>query len=54
MRTIKVHFSDGNSLVTAINGTRDEIEKYYLGKYFNLGDGEKDKMEKAIRIEFLN
>lgn len=53
MKTIKAHFSDGNFLITAINGTREEIEKYYLGKYFNLGNGEKDKMEKAIRIEFL-
>ena len=54
MKTIKVTFSGGNSLVTSITGTREEIEKYYLGNFFNIGDGENDKEEKAIKVEFLD
>jgi len=54
MKTIKVTFSGGNSLVTSINGTQEEIEKYYLGNSFNIGDGEKDRIERAVKVEFLD
>lgn len=55
MRAIKVHFDNGDSLVTSINGSNQEIENYYLGNTFNLGDGAGgDKMVKAVRIEFLS
>lgn len=57
MRTVKVIFADGNSLVTSINGTDDEIRAYYIGKEFNFGDTEahpKDKMVKAVYVEFLD
>lgn len=56
MKTIKVYFEDGNTLATSINGTKKEIENYYLGKCFQFGDTEecpKDKMVKAIKVEFL-
>jgi hypothetical protein len=50
----KVTFLNGDSLVTSINGTQEEIEKYYLGNSFNLGCGEKDRMTIAIKVEFLD
>jgi hypothetical protein len=51
MKTFKVFFNDGNYLTTGFNGTMQEAESYYLGHLFNLGDGEKDHMVKAIRIQ---
>lgn len=53
MRTIKAYFSDGDSLISQINGTTDEIEEYYLGKIFNLGSV-TDRLVKCVRIEFLD
>ncbi len=56
MTDIRVHFEDGNTITTAINGTRAEIEDYYVGKRFQFGDTEecpRDKMVKAVRVEFL-
>lgn len=53
--TVNVTFDNGNSLTTDINGTREEITKYYLGNTFNLGDGNGgDLLTKAINVEFLN
>jgi hypothetical protein len=52
MKTIRVTFEDGNSLVTAINGTHDEIRQYYIGQTFNLGR-EDDHLTKAVSVEFL-
>lgn len=56
MKTAKVYFEDGNTLTTSINGTKKEIEAYYIGKRFQFGDTEehpRDKMVKAIKVEFL-
>jgi hypothetical protein len=55
MQDITVHFEDGNKIHTSINGTNEEIEKYYIGTYFNFGDSDEcpqDKMVKAITVEF--
>lgn len=56
MKIIKVYFEDGNTLTTKINGTKKEIEKYYIGQAFQFGDTEecpKDKLVKAVKVEFL-
>jgi hypothetical protein len=56
MKTAKVHFGDGNTLTTSINGTKKEIEAYYIGKSFQFGDTEEkphDYMVKAVKVEFL-
>lgn len=56
MKTIKVTFEDNNHLTTSINGTKKEIENYYLNKCFQFGDTEEtpnDKMVKAVKVEFL-
>ena len=52
MKTIRVTFSNGNHLITGINGTHAEIAAYYLGKWFNLGV-ESDLMVRAISVDFL-
>lgn len=51
-RTVKVIFEDGNSYVTSINGTVDEITNFYVGNIFNLGTIGDDLVE-AVGIEFL-
>ena len=52
MRAIKVHFSNGDSLVTSINGTNEEIKRYYIGNVFNLGVVD-DLLVTATKVEFL-
>ncbi len=53
MKSIKVTFSNGDYLVTSINGTDEEIKEYYLNKNFNLGNGEHDLIVSAEKVEFL-
>lgn len=48
---VKVTFDDGNTLVTKINTDLEGAKKYYIGKDFNLGQGDQDKMAKAIKVE---
>lgn len=50
MITVKVTFANGDIITTSINGTFEEANEYYLGKWFNLGPVE-DNMQKAISIE---
>lgn len=54
MKTIKVIFNNDDSdyLITRINGTVEEIERYYLGKFFNFGT-DCDKMKQCTKVEFL-
>ena len=57
MCSIKVTFSDGNTIHTRINGTDAEIRRYYLGQgqVFNFGDTDahpKDKLVTAVKVEF--
>ena len=48
--TVKVTFSDNNSLVTRINTDLQGAKEYYLHKWFNLGSVE-DHMVQAIMVE---
>lgn len=48
--TVKVTFSNGNSLITGINTDLQGAIAYYLGRYFNLGIIEDD-MQKAVKVE---
>jgi hypothetical protein len=54
MRTIKATFENGDHLVTSINGTDQEVREYYLGKQFNLGDGDFDNMQVCVKVEFMD
>lgn len=51
--TVKVTFDDGNIMITDFNAnvSREEIAKYYMGNWFNLGV-EADDMHKAVKVEF--
>lgn len=54
MRTVKVTFEDGNSLVTSINGNDSDIREYYkIGNVFNLGT-DSDNLQKVKTLEFLD
>ena len=52
--TVKVTFDNGDTIVTDYNADvgREEIAKYYMGHYFNIGIGGKDEMHKAVKVEF--
>lgn len=52
MRAVKVIFKNGDSIITRINGTEDEIMAYYVGNIFNIGNTE-DNMQEAKHVEFL-
>ena len=54
---VRVTFADGTFLVTEINGTKEQVRKYYIGEYFQRGDTEEhpaDKMIQAVSVEFLS
>jgi hypothetical protein len=51
-RTVKVTFDDGNTITTDINGTKQEIEDYYIGQVFNHGM-EEDDLVYGTSVEFL-
>lgn len=51
---VKVHFDNGDHLFTRINGTAPEVKEYYrVGRQFNIGAGEHDKLAKVSLVEFL-
>lgn len=52
MRTIKVTFDNGDSIITNINSTESEIKEYYIGNIFNIGTYE-DCLVKAVSVKFL-
>lgn len=53
MKTVKVTFSNNDTITTGINGTDEEIRDYYaIGREFNLGNGEHDLMAKVVKVEF--
>ena len=56
MKTVKVTFADGNTILTNINGTEEEIRQYYLNNVFQFGDTPdcpKDNLQKAVSVEFI-
>lgn len=52
MKTVKVTYSNGDSVITKINGTENDIRAYYIGKVFNIGVY-TDLLVKAVSVEFL-
>ncbi len=55
MRQIKVTYDNGETIATCINGTDEEIKRYFaVGRAFNIGSGINDLMAKVVRVEFLN
>lgn len=54
MNTVRVTYACGDEVVTNINGTREEVREYFaIGKPFNLGRGDKDRISKVTSVVFL-
>jgi hypothetical protein len=54
---IKANMEDGNYIVTAINGTREQIEQYYIGKpyiYEDVETGKETGRTRFTSVEFLD
>ena len=51
--TVRVTFTNGDTITTEINGTPDEVCDYYIGNLFNLGSN-GDNMQRAVSIEFYD
>ena len=49
---IKVILENGESFFSKVSGTKEDIEKYYVGSVFNVGVV-NDDMQKCVRVEFL-
>ena len=47
-------FEGGKTLDTEINGTEEEITRYYKDNQFNLGVAGNDDMRTAVGVEFLD
>lgn len=53
--TVLVTFHNDDFFLTDINGTKEEIEAYYVGKWFNVGNGsDGDSMQQVERIAFMD
>lgn len=52
--TVKVTFDNGDVIITDFNAqvSREEIAKYFMGKYFDVGTYPKEDMQKAVKVEF--
>lgn len=54
MRKVTVYYDNGKVITTSINGTNTEIQNHFrIGRYFNLGSADKDKIQRveALTIE---
>lgn len=55
MRTIIIHFDNGDSIRTRINGTVQDIVDYYIDKPFTLENDRMEEVQATCRaIEFLD
>jgi hypothetical protein len=53
LRSVKVFYDDGNVVSTSISSdaTDEDINNYYkVGRSFNIGSGEDDKIAKVQRV----
>lgn len=53
MKTAIVKFENGDTITTNINGTDEEIRRYYMGHYFDMGIYPEELMVKALLVEIL-
>jgi hypothetical protein len=55
LRAVKCYYSNGDEITTNVNGklTDYEIFKYFVGKWFNIGNVENDNMAKCKAVEIL-
>ena len=56
LRSVKVTYDDGTVIPTSMSAKlkdKDIYDYFKIGKSFNIGDGEKDKMAKVKKVEIL-
>lgn len=53
-REVRVTFEGGKTLETAINGTEEEIVRYYKDNSFNVGVADNDDMQAVTSVEFID
>lgn len=56
LRAVKVTYSDGTVIPTnmAANLSDDDIRNYFkIGRTFNIGEGEKDNLQKVVKVEII-
>ncbi|MGQ7960826.1 hypothetical protein ACUTAF_24395 [Pseudomonas sp. SP16.1] len=53
-REVRVTFEGGKTLETAINGTEEEIVRYYKDNSFNVGVAGNDDMQAVTSVEFID
>ena len=56
LKTVKVIFEDSKyNYSTSVNGqvSDEDIRKYFVGVWLNLGSGENDNMQKCIGCEVI-
>ena len=51
--TVKIITESGDTWATTINASEEEARAYFVGKWFNLGSGENDRMERVVSIETI-
>jgi len=51
MKTYKCTYQNGDTIVSGFNGNLKDAEEYFLNKWFNIGIGEYDNMQKCIKVE---
>lgn len=51
MRVATITTESGHTWSTDINGTDEEIKKYFLGQRFNVGAFPVEKMEKVVDVK---
>jgi len=50
MITVKCTYSNGETIVTDINGTLESAKNYFLMNWFNIGNIE-DNMQQCVKVE---
>lgn len=50
MRFATITTESGYTWSTSINGTDEEINKYFMGQYFDVGVFPVEKMEKVVSV----
>jgi hypothetical protein len=50
---VRVTTESGHSWTTSINGTHEEIRKYFIDNKFDVGTYPVEKMEKVVGVDFL-
>lgn len=50
LATLTAH--DGTTWSTDINGTEASVRAYFLGKWFDMGHGDQERMVQVVQVVF--